>query len=92
MPGIPQQAYICIKNYFSCAQQNSTFMEKLLKVEQVADLFQVSKRTVYGWTHMDFIPHYKFPKGIRFKHSEVERWLKRRKKQGRDNYQADIIL
>jgi len=67
-------------------------MEKLLKIEQVADLFQVSKRTIYDWTHTDYIPHYKFPKGIRFKYSEVERWLERRKKRGRENYQVEKIL
>jgi len=67
-------------------------MERLLKIGQVADLFQVSKRTIYDWTHTDYIPHYKFPKGIRFKHSEVERWLERRKKRGRGNYQSDKII
>jgi len=67
-------------------------MEKLLKIEQVADLLQISKRTIYDWTHIDYIPHYKLPKGVRFKLSEVERWLDRRKKRGRENYQADKIL
>ena len=54
-------------------------MERLLKVEQVADLLQVSKRTIYDWTHIESIPHYKFPKGVRFKESEVHNWLARRK-------------
>jgi len=67
-------------------------MEKLLKIEQVADLFQISKRTIYDWTHTDYIPHYKFRKGVRFRPSEVERWLERRKKRGRENYQVDKIL
>jgi len=67
-------------------------MEKLLKIEQIADLFQISKRTIYDWTHTDYIPHYKFPKGVRFKLSEIERWLERRKKRGRKGYQADNIL
>jgi len=67
-------------------------MEKLLKIEQVADLFQVSKRTIYDWTHTDYIPHYKFPKGLRFKPSEVERWLGRRKKRGREIYQEEKVL
>jgi len=67
-------------------------MERLLKIGQVADLFQVSKRTIYGWPHAGFIPHYKFPKGVRFKLSEVERWLERRKKRGRENYQVDKIF
>jgi len=67
-------------------------MERLLKIGQVADLLQVSKRTIYDWTHADYIPYYKFPKGLRFKPSEVERWLERRKKRGRENYQGEKIL
>lgn len=52
------------------------FMEKLLKVEQVAELLQVSKRTIYDWKHVDYILHYKFKKGVRFRESEIDRWLK----------------
>lgn len=62
------------------------FMEKLLKVEQVAELLQVSKRTIYDWTHVDYIPHYKFRNGVRFKESEVERWLNKKKQKGRVEY------
>jgi len=41
-------------------------MEKLLKVEDVCELLQVRRSTVYEWTHIGYIPHYKFPKGLRF--------------------------
>jgi len=67
-------------------------MEKLLTISQLSELLQISCRTIYDWTHTGFIPHYKFPKGVRFKLSEVERWLERRKKRGRENYQVDKIL
>ena len=65
-------------------------MEKLLKVEQVAELLQVSKRTIYDWTHTSYIPHYKFPNGVRFRESEVDRWLKRRYSKGRKS--KEILL
>ena len=67
-------------------------MEKLLKVEQLSELFEVSPSTIYHWTQSDFIPHYKLPKGVRFKQSEVEKWLNRRKKNGRDKILPQISV
>ena len=61
-------------------------MEKLLKPEQVAEILQVSKRTVYDWTHIGYIPHYKFPNGVRFKETEIERWVKNKNRRGREKY------
>lgn len=54
-------------------------MEKLLTIDELSELIQVSKRTIYEWTHIGFIPHYKLPKGVRFKESEIEKWLDKRK-------------
>ena len=56
-------------------------MEKLLKIEDLCELLQVKRSTVYEWTHTEIIPHYKLTKGIRFRASEIERWLKRREKK-----------
>ena len=61
-------------------------MEKLLKVEQLSEIIQVSPSTIYHWTQAGFIPHYQFPKGIRFKSDEVICWLKRKHIKGRDLY------
>jgi len=66
-------------------------MEKLLKVKQVAELLQVSKRTVYDWTHVEYIPHYRFPNGLRFRKDQIERWLKMKSKKGRARYQEDDL-
>ncbi|MCH7480688.1 MAG: helix-turn-helix domain-containing protein [Chloroflexi bacterium] len=65
-------------------------MEKLLTTEQVCELFQIKRSTLYDWTHIGYIPHIKFPKGIRFKVSELEQWLKHRRRNGRNNYHISI--
>ena len=65
-------------------------MEKLLKVEQLSELIQVSPSTIYHWAQADFIPHYQLPKGIRFKSDEVISWLKRKHVKGRDLYKINI--
>lgn len=65
-------------------------MERLLKINDIADLLQVSRRTIYDWIHVGFIPHYRFPKGIRFREVEIERWLKKRLKKGRSTYKKQL--
>ena len=66
-------------------------MERLLTIKDVCELLQVSRSTVYEWTHIRFIPHYKLPKGIRFRESEIERWLKNQKEQGRKEIKLAIL-
>jgi len=65
-------------------------MEKLLTVKQLGELMEISESTLYEWTHSGFIPHYKLPKGVRFKISEIELWLKKRKRKGRSAYRLDM--
>lgn len=58
-------------------------MEKLLTIQQLSDLIQVSPKTIYQWTHIGFIPHYKLPKGLRFREGEIEKWFANKKCKGR---------
>lgn len=66
-------------------------MEKLLTIEQLSELILISRSTLYEWTHAKFIPYYKFPNWVRFKMSEIEIWLKKRRKKGRISYKLDDI-
>jgi len=74
----------------SVGSPNRTPMEKLLNIDQVCKLFQIRRSTLYDWTHTGYIPHIKFPKGIRFKESVLEKWLGRRVCNGRSNYKISI--
>jgi len=65
-------------------------MDKLLTIDQVCDLLQVSKSLVYKWVHCQFIPHIKIGSLVRFKESEIIRWIKLREKRGRNNYKIDV--
>jgi excisionase family DNA binding protein len=58
-------------------------MERYLKVKEVADLIGLSPRTIYEWAEADYIPHYRLPKGLRFKISQVDAWMQRRQVRGR---------
>ncbi len=60
-------------------------MEKLLTVDQVCELLQVSKSLVYKWVHYGYIPHVKIGKILRFREIDLIGWLKRRSQKGRKN-------
>ncbi|MBL7131477.1 MAG: helix-turn-helix domain-containing protein [Candidatus Omnitrophica bacterium] len=61
-------------------------MEKLLTVKQLSEIIQVSPKTVYYWAHIGYIPHIRFPKGIRFSERAVFQWLNKRAVRGRNSY------
>ncbi|MHB9141988.1 MAG: helix-turn-helix domain-containing protein [Paludibacter sp.] len=58
-------------------------MEKLLTVDELSEILQVSKPTIYRWVHWEFIPHYKIGNAVRFEMKAVEKWLKARETKGR---------
>ena len=66
-------------------------MERLVTIRQLSEIFQYSPRTIYDWVHVGFIPHYKFHRGIRFRVSEVEKWILNRRNKGRKGYKIEIL-
>ena len=58
--------------------------EDLLTIDQVAELLQVKKATVYAWTHQGWIPHVKVGRRlVRFRREAIEAWLKAQEVEGR---------
>ena len=54
-------------------------MTRLLTASDVATLLAVSVKTVYAWTHQEFIPHYKFGRKILLDMEEVLAALRQNK-------------
>ena len=50
-------------------------VSRLLTIEEVADLLQVKKMTVYSWVHFGKIPFVKLNGLVRFKRFAIERWI-----------------
>ncbi len=65
-------------------------MEKLLTVQQVSDLMQISRSLVYKWVHYGFVPHLKLGSLIRFRESDLTKWVDKRKKSSRITYKIDV--
>jgi excisionase family DNA binding protein len=58
-------------------------MQNLLTVGQIAEYLQVKPSTIYQWTHQGYIPHVKLGNRVRFRLSQVDRWLVKRENHGR---------
>ncbi len=74
-------------------------MERLMKIKEVSELLQISPKTIYNWVHYGYIPHFKVGQrgkakaAVRFRESDIEQWLKRRRQSGRDSMKRkDIFL
>jgi excisionase family DNA binding protein len=50
-------------------------MEKLLNINQLSELLQVKKSTVYSWVHTGRIPYVKVNGALRFKEGAIYNWI-----------------
>ena len=50
-------------------------METYWKVREVAAVLQISEQTVYRYVASGEIPFHKLNRSVRFKPSEIERWI-----------------
>jgi len=50
-------------------------MEKLLTIEQLAEILQIKKSTIYAWTFAKKIPHLKIGGALRFREREIVKWI-----------------
>lgn len=65
-------------------------MDKLLTTEEVAGLLCVQQSTIYQWIHQGFIPHVKIGKLVRFRSMDIEKWVNKNVRKGRNAQQIDI--
>lgn len=49
---------------------------KLLNVDQLSDILNVNKKTIYDWTHKGLIPYIKLGHLLRFDLEAISKWVK----------------
>jgi excisionase family DNA binding protein len=59
-------------------------MDKLLTINQVAELLQVKKNTIYSWTHTRKIPFVKIGGVLRFKEKAIGKWIDEQVEETKD--------
>ena len=67
-------------------------MDKLLTPEEISELLGVKLSTIYQWTHIGYIPHFKLGRFVRFKERDVLEWLEARKRNGRKTKAFEIEI
>jgi len=50
-------------------------MDKLLTIDELAEVLTVKKSTIYQWVHLGLIPHIKVGRLLRFKEESIQKWL-----------------
>ena len=50
-------------------------MDKLLTIDQVSELLQVKKNTIYSWTFTKKIPYVKINGALRFRTKDIGKWI-----------------
>jgi len=58
----------------------------------MSDLLGVKLSTIYQWTHIGYIPHFKLGRFVRFKESDIKQWLDSKAKSGRVNRSIAVEL
>lgn len=56
-------------------EETPQLFEKLWTVTDLAEHLQASKKTIYEWVHLKKIPFLKVGSLLRFRPSEIEKWL-----------------
>jgi len=65
-------------------------VNKLLTPVEIAELLGVRESTIYQWTHQGFIPHVKLGRFVRFRESNISKWLDQRQETGRATLKVDV--
>lgn len=56
--------------------QRRTYQDRLMTLDEVCELLQLSKQTAYKQRAMGlFVPGYRIGKWLRFRYSDVQRWI-----------------
>jgi len=50
--------------------------ERLLTAKEVASILAVSPKTIYSYVERNLIPHYRIEANVRFRASDVAKWLR----------------
>ncbi len=58
-------------------------MDKLYTPDEMSELLGVKLSTIYQWTHIGYIPHFKLGRFVRFKERDVMNWLESKRVNGR---------
>jgi excisionase family DNA binding protein len=60
-------------------------LDKLLTIDQVSEILQVKKATIYSWTFTKKIPFLKVNGALRFREKAISTWIDEREEEAKRN-------
>ena len=61
-------------------------MEKLLTVDELAEVLSVKRSTIYQWRHLGLIPYIKVGRFVRFRETDIQKWLQSKQVKAASRY------
>ncbi|MBA7639633.1 hypothetical protein ES703_47293 [subsurface metagenome] len=65
-------------------------MNSLLTIQELSQILKISKKTIYGWVHDNYVPYMKLGGAVRFRERDIEIWLARRSRAGRVKRRIEV--
>ena len=65
-------------------------VEELLTIDELAGRLKVSPWTIRAWCGKSFVPFFKIRGLVRFRASEIDKWLRQNYRAGRSVYRLRI--
>jgi len=65
-------------------------MDKLLTIDELAEVLSAKKSTIYQWVHLGLIPHIKVGRLLRFRERDIEKWLSSKQVEPSARFRAII--
>lgn len=56
-------------------ENTATLIEQLINIDELCQILKLKRSYIYLLTHQKKIPHYKLGGQLRFKLSDIEKWL-----------------
>lgn len=65
-------------------------MNNLLTIQELSQILKISKKTIYGWVHDNYVPYMKLGGAVRFDEKQIATWLAKRSRVGRKTRRIDV--
>lgn len=65
-------------------------MNSLLTIQELSQILKISKKTIYGWVHDNYVPYMRLGGAVRFRERDIETWLNKRTKEGRAKRKVEV--
>jgi excisionase family DNA binding protein len=71
-----------VKTFLAGKRTKEQTLPSLVTARQLAAATQIAESAIYEWVHMEYIPHVRLCRCVRFNLVEVQAWLQQHAKPG----------